>query len=172
MGGPAHNLDLLVPLLRVEVSKPLQGLGCGLHARAACHPSLLRSLFGTRRKDPVDNPTIRAYRVLMDMAARSAWLVRLAFSAQPKQNFASTHVHVLSFVQAMKESMRCPYPRSTRAASCGCFVTNKPVGVLTKLLCAVSERRLSSHCGIFSRESLIGHNRSIDIPVHSGRSPV
>jgi len=48
----------------------------------------------------------------MDMAARSVGLVRRAFSAQPKQNFASTHVHVLSFVLVMKESMRCPYPRS------------------------------------------------------------
>src|SRR5215831_4912835 len=27
MGGPAHHLDLLVPLLRVEVSKLIQGLG-------------------------------------------------------------------------------------------------------------------------------------------------
>ena len=102
MGGPAHNLDLLVPLLRVEVSKPLQGLGCGLHARAARHPSLPRFLFGTRRNDPVDNPTICAYRVLMDMTARSVWLVRRAFSTQPKQNFASTHVHALSIVLVIK----------------------------------------------------------------------
>src|SRR5262245_1633594 len=116
MGGPAHNLDLPVPLLCVEVSKLLQGLGCGLHGRAACHPALLGRFFGTRRKNPVDNATIRAYRVLMDMAARSAWLVRRVFSTQPKQNFASTDVHVVSFMLVMKESMRCPYPRSSRAA--------------------------------------------------------
>src|SRR5262245_21035184 len=34
--------------------------------------------------------------------------VRRAFSAQPKQNLASTHVHVVSFVLVMKESMRLP----------------------------------------------------------------